>query len=533
MSTSTIARPVFRIASALLGLCFPTLVHGAPLPVSTPGAGRVSSATYQSDGSPAAKFITFWDLSENQPDIEQGGRANTIAVNPADHDRIFVASESGGLFKSVDRGLHWTHVDSLPAYFTQSVAYLPSSPDILLVSTKADFKSNNGGGIWRSADGGSTWNQASLNIPGFSGRLSAFEISIMPGDETIFVATSEGVFVSVDRGLTWTYSDVFPSGDNKVLSVLATRGGIYAGGPSGVRIGSGTTSLTWVSPVTIVGDVGDIHAFGRSALSSSQAFVFNGARQLWRTEDGGAHWIPMISAPSGRLDCGGISFIKTIQRNILGIRFHDVYLSDRCDLYRLTALVNAQGTSANYFGAWQHAESDHGDTRDLALIDNQPFLLATDGGLHQTADGGSHWHLVGGGRNGGYNALQVTEVKGQYVASASATDLYFGTQDNNLWATNIFGHPYASHPSEGFFIEAERRVESAADSQIAYRACGPCQNWLSGRHFENAALWNNAPGAGAASTSIMRRSTFAQGVVATESLAAGLVRAMEQWQEAG
>ena len=104
-----------------------------------------------------AQFATFWNIAENQLDIDEGGRVNTIAVNPDDSNKMFVASETGGLFQTTDGGLHWQHVDSLEVIFTQSVAYLPSDPRIVFVSAKADFKTRNGGGVWRSDDGGANW----------------------------------------------------------------------------------------------------------------------------------------------------------------------------------------------------------------------------------------------------------------------------------------------------------------------------------------------------------------------------------------
>src|SRR4051794_16297004 len=121
------------------------------------------------------KFIHYWGLSETPPVIDQGGRANTIAVNPDNRDEMFVASDSGGLFKSIDRGVRWTHVDTLPVIFLQSVAYVDSN--VILVSATADFKSTSGGGVWRSTDHGDHWTRCPLsNTP-----LNAYEISGMFG----------------------------------------------------------------------------------------------------------------------------------------------------------------------------------------------------------------------------------------------------------------------------------------------------------------------------------------------------------------
>ena len=86
---------------------------------------------------PAQSELIDWELAEFQPDIPFGGRANTIAVNPSDNHIIFVASESGGLFKTTDGGISWSHVDTLGAYYSSAVAYVTS--DILLATTTDRF----------------------------------------------------------------------------------------------------------------------------------------------------------------------------------------------------------------------------------------------------------------------------------------------------------------------------------------------------------------------------------------------------------
>src|SRR5262245_60973417 len=69
----------------------------------------------------AQAWTIHWQLEEFQPNILFGGRANTIAVNPSDSRIMFVASESGGLFKTPDSGTHWNHVEGFGAYYTSAV----------------------------------------------------------------------------------------------------------------------------------------------------------------------------------------------------------------------------------------------------------------------------------------------------------------------------------------------------------------------------------------------------------------------------
>lgn len=434
------------------------------------------------------RFIPNWSVSEFQPNLKQGGRTNTVAVNPMNRNEMFAASDSGGLFKSIDGGLHWAHIDYsiLPVIFTQSVAYVPADPRVVLVSTKADFKTVNGGDVWRSTDGGMNWAPAHLDaaIPLFTGRLSAYEISASGND--VVVGTSEGVFVSTDGGATWTYSKPFSGDERRVFSVLLTPGApsrIYAGGPLGISLG--TLPLgPWVpvSSANGIVDIRSIHAFGRSALSPNHAFVVPYGNALYETEDRGTHWTQIVSAPRENPPCAGTPFIKTALKNKNAAQFLYLYYGNSCGLHRLIA--PAFGGAADFSGAWEMLAVEH-YTRDLALFQTAPVLLATNGGLHNTADLGLHWTYVGGG-SAGYNALQVTGITGQFVGK-SAIDLYFGTQDNGVRAVDFMGNE-TGHDldlADGLFIEAERRVRLGSESRVTYVGCAGCTARLADRYLQN------------------------------------------------
>jgi hypothetical protein len=169
---------------------------------------------------------------------------------------------------------------------------------------------------------------------------------------------------------------------------------------------------------------------------------------------------------------------------------------------------------------------DHGDTRDLVFKPTglivQPLLLGTDGGLHRTEDRGLNWNFTGGGVNG-YNALQITEVKGQWIDDIGRYDLYFGTQDNNVLASTDLGDTWPNAvSSEGFFIEMQKRVATGANSQVNFVACGSCTNMRSGPALVGATNWANPPGSVAGNPAIVGRSFHVQGVNAEAGFAAGL-----------
>jgi photosystem II stability/assembly factor-like uncharacterized protein len=478
----------------------------------------------------ARSIFSEWTVSEFQPDVPNGGRANTIAVNPRNADAIFVASETGGLFSSTDRGIRWRHVDSLPSFRVVSVAYIPTDPSILLVTTGDNFETSSAGGIWRSTDNGGTWNRVSVTFPPGVGnsRFNAFDISIASDAENIFVGSDNGVLKSIDNGLSWVYQDAF--GNSSAVYSVAALGNDRAlvAGPYGVRW-TDNGGMSWAVPATSPGGISDFHALGRSPVSNMQAFVVNDATSLFHTEDGGQNWTQILSAPAGGGGCGGISFAKAANRSGRpGIRprvAFDLFFGNKCGVSRMRVIKDNTTGSFDYTGTWQNLGLDHSDTRDLAFDNLRrplPLLLATDGGLHKTVNGGNNWTFTGGGRNG-YNALQITEVQGQYIDDVGRFNLYFGTQDNDVWSSGNYGASWTKGMCcEGFFIEAAKKVSTAANSVVTNVACGVCVNLVSGPLFAAVNAWSNPPGDVAGNPVIIRNQQFIQGVNATSGFPAGI-----------
>lgn len=442
-----------------------------------------------------AQLTTYWRLYENQLDIEEGGQVNSIAVSPFDPHVMYVASETGGLFKSTSAGSHWIHVDKLPVIFTQSVVILPSDhpsiPEVVLVSAKADFKTKNGGGVWRSTDGGASWTQTLKDTPGQE-RMSAFELSLRPGTDTVFVGTSDGAFVSFNGGAIWTQNPVFNGADKTVFSVMATAGRIFFGGPSGVRTASADLTL---QPLSSGNPIRSMHAFAQRGTTRDVFFV-DEARQLFVSLNEGDFWLRIQHEPEGTGKCGGVPFIKAVDHGV-GVPV-DLFYSNRCTLHRLVTPL-FQGGNPNYFADdWHQVPVDRGGPRELAFVSSTlgsaPLLLGTTAGLHKQA-APNDWHLAGGGRDGGYNALQINEVKGQFVAQERA-DLYVGTHENGLFAATLSGDIVTRRGSGGHFIELERSVAVANDSRITFTINEQDveRNEQSKRQLTNVQPWLNASG---------------------------------------
>ena len=56
-----------------------------------------------------------------------GGRVQSITINPAMPDSVYVANEFGGFWFSSDRGGHWSRIDSLKTVWGIDIACAPTA----------------------------------------------------------------------------------------------------------------------------------------------------------------------------------------------------------------------------------------------------------------------------------------------------------------------------------------------------------------------------------------------------------------------
>jgi photosystem II stability/assembly factor-like uncharacterized protein len=142
-----------------------------------------------------------------------GNRVISVAGIPGDLLTYYVGAASGGIWKTMDGGVNWKPVlDDKPVHSIGSLAVAPSDHEVVWAGTGETFIRSNvsvGDGIWKSTDGGATWNNMGLAN---SFRIS--RILIHPTNPEIVFAGSlghgyspqsdRGVFRTLDGGKTWT-----------------------------------------------------------------------------------------------------------------------------------------------------------------------------------------------------------------------------------------------------------------------------------------------------------------------------------------
>jgi photosystem II stability/assembly factor-like uncharacterized protein len=453
-------------------------------------------------GVALALLLAGCTTSGFQPNVAQGGRATVVARHPSDDRILLVGAETGGLFRSEDGGTSWRSVETFKSYAVTDVEFAPDDPTIVLATTRADFRTTPKS-VWRSTDGGRTWAWAKGSTPPAGPRCgerpSAWSVSFAPTGGAVHVGHDCGLASSPDRGASWTHTALDPTravdGDrtqNRVWSVLAQGGGrLNVAAEDGLWFRpNGATPLARATTGPAAAMPGVVHAFAASPFDARHLFHAGRWNQLWLTTDGGATWtIVPVTINGGR----PIWVRSALSVSGVANRF-DLYLGDGVWLQRRSFDHGPGGPSG---GSWANLTIDHADPSDVAFRSDgrTPLLLATDGGLHRTADGGASWTLTGGGA-GGYNALQITEVTGQQVGGSEGhQDLYYGTQDNNVVASSDGGVTWGSQVCcEGFFLRTPSR-EVAADAfvEITGVTCAGCMNFIAGAHLANFRAWTNAP----------------------------------------
>jgi hypothetical protein len=136
-------------------------------------------------------------------DSDGQGRINVIAVDLNDNNIIYVGTPAGGIWKSINGGTTFIPLfDEFPQIGVSGIAIDPKNSKIIYIATGDKDGSNTDCiGIFKSVDAGATWNITGKTVT--SGTAS--DIYVNPIDSNmIWVATSQGVFRSLNAGESWT-----------------------------------------------------------------------------------------------------------------------------------------------------------------------------------------------------------------------------------------------------------------------------------------------------------------------------------------
>lgn len=254
----------------------------------------------------------------------EGNRAIAIAGVPGDPMINYIGAASGGLWKTDDAGLNWKPVfDDESSSSIGSVAIAPTEPSEVWVGTGETFVIRPahamGDGIYKSIDGGETWENKGLEKTGRIGK-----IVVHPKNKEIVFAAAlghtygpqkdRGVYRSKDGGASWEQvlfvdegtgaADISIDPSNPDIlyaamwSIHINTWGLRSGGEGGGIYRSTDGGDSWV-PMTSKGlPGGSSRPVGKAAVAlchSEPSVVYAlfeiNSPELWRSDDGGESWV--------------------------------------------------------------------------------------------------------------------------------------------------------------------------------------------------------------------------------------------------
>lgn len=192
----------FSAAQTTIGVI--NSVHTTPLLQvypAVPVGGTIGSSSLPLDRNASRSASDDW---HSYPIY--GGKMTSMAIDPSDSETVYVGTRDAGVFKTTDGGQSWQPARTgLTFYPIRSLEVDPQHPNTLYAGTDFD-------GIWKTTDGGNSWNKSGR---GLAEDLIVFNIVIDPQNtNTLYAGLAGGlglvignIYKSENGGATWEVKD--------------------------------------------------------------------------------------------------------------------------------------------------------------------------------------------------------------------------------------------------------------------------------------------------------------------------------------
>jgi len=373
-----------------------------------------------------------------------GGRIHDIQVDPRDYSTIYIASATGGIWKTTNKGTFWTPIlEGQSENSFGSIAISPANPNVVWAGSGEQQNrqsSSWGSGVYKSMDAGATWTHAGLEKTASIGRVIAHptdvNVAYVAAVGNLWKANAErGVFKTTDGGRTWA----------KVLYVDSL---------------TGATDL-----VMDPRDPNVLYAATYQRLRS--AFGFNGGgpgSALYKTIDGGATWKKLENGiPAGdkgriglsisksnpdvvvaliehatesgtyRTDDAGATWRRTSRTNPRPMYYSHPFIDPTTDkrIWMLgTNIAKSEDGGTTFEGQPTSPTYDVGLKTDHHTMwidprDPKHIIIGGDGGLNESYDLGNTYRRL--------NDIPIGQFYHIAVDDRDPYWIYGGLQDNHSW----------------------------------------------------------------------------------------------------
>jgi len=391
-------RPIPAVFAALLSLLIGGTLATASAPAQQPPPGA------------------YADLAWRMIGPMRGGRTRAVAGVPAQPNVFYIGAVNGGVWKSADAGRTWQAIfDSEPTQSIGAIAVAPSDPNVIYVASGEGLRRPDlsvGNGIYRSADGGRTWTRGGLadgqQIP---------ELAVDPRDPNHLYAAvlghpygpnpERGIYRSRDGGATWErvlYKDadtggsavaLDPAHPDVVYAALwqsrlgpwedrnefeGTNGGLFKstdGGTSWRQLTAGLpANLTQINFSIAASDPRRIYA----VAGTTEPGDYSSAAGLgvYRSDDAGEHFARITDDPRASLRIGGgdLTVLRVDPTNADVLYSMGIVTMKSTDGGRTWTPLRGAPGGDDYQNMWISPR----DSRILALVSDQGAVITVNGG---------------------------------------------------------------------------------------------------------------------------------------------------------
>jgi photosystem II stability/assembly factor-like uncharacterized protein len=412
------------------------------------------------------------------------GRVSQVKFHPSNASRVYAVSASGGLWISNDAMVTWTKTgtDNMPQTACASVCIDATNDQIIYLGTGDANYYSAWYGIWKSTDGGASWNPSNTGI----GNRVALEILMDPTNHnTLVAATNDGIWKSIDGGASWVVKKT--GGDFKcmIFKPVANSATLYAA-TSSAFFRSVDMGETWAE--TLLPGAGLLNG-GRIGVSKTDPNIVyvtfvgnyqpttsttpNTATPVLKSNDGGLTF--SIVKPAGGLNLNGYDENSNGQGNynygmtVDPLNPNTIYICGHV-IWKSTN----GGVNWSRLTSWYSVL--HTDMHEIKIspYDNTKIINANDGGVWLSTDG-TNWAPKSDG-------LSISECYHGAQSPIRKDMIDIGTQDNgelhyinNVWFTNGGGDfggkisfDYQLPTTVYHHLKERKGLNGAANSQLGY-----------------------------------------------------------------
>ena len=361
------------------------------------------------------------------------GRVSDFAVHPDKRHEYYVATSSGGVWKTINGGANYTPIfDQQGSYSIGCITMDPNNPYVIWVGTGENNNQRSvgyGDGIYRSKDGGKTWKHM-----GLKNSEHIAKIIVDPRNSNIvYVAAigplwseggDRGLYKSMDGGKTWEskikvdehtgVTDLIMDPNNPDVLYAATyqrRRHVFtwmSGGPGSGLYKSTDSGESWEQlktglPTSIIGRIGLAMSPADSDIVYAIVEAMDGQQGFYRTSNRGGSW-------------------KKMSNYVTSGNYYQEIVVDPKDVntvYSLSTYNMVTRDGGKTFSRLGE-KNKHVDNHVMWIDpdDTDYLLVGCDGGIYESFDRGKNWI---------------------YKENLPVTQFYKVTVDNDLPFYNIYG----------------------------------------------------------------------------------------------